>query len=219
MFWLRFEPTKCLPNNCGCEAIVDTFVRQPVNFWSSFSYIVVAFFFYRSLKNNNAKSKFWFLICLLIGTSSLFGHMSFIQFSMAMDFASIILALIFFALWDIFDEKNLKLSSKILTLLAIYLSTLFMMYQMGKNAKIGSGIVVFCFTLYDILNRRHQHYLKSLNFKKSFGIFFISFLFFVLDELKILCNPNSLFQFHSLWHLGSSCSLYFYGRWRFEGNS
>lgn len=38
------------------------------------------------------------------------------------------------------------------------------------------------------------------------GSFLIGYLFWVLDDTKILCYPHSWFQAHSLWHLFSAVS-------------
>lgn len=207
-FWDRFEPSSCYPDKCQCEAVQDALIRQPSSFWSSLAYVVAGGAIYREIKNKSHELKMWAGVCCLMGLSSMFGHGSFIRISLALDFASIVLVLSFFALLNYLRKFSV---ARIMAFFSVYYVALFMaMYQLGKWPKIGACLAIFAVSLGEVAKRK-----VDMNLFLCLGILALSFGFFVIDEMHIGCDPHSLFQFHSLWHLGTGLSMYFYGKWRF----
>lgn len=215
-FWLRFEQATCLPDGCQCEAPRDAFIRQPSAFWSSLAYIFAGIYIYQYIKHKSAGLKAWASVCVLMGLSSMLGHGSFTRIGLSIDFTSIVLILSFFALWNLFNL--LKLSYvKIVCLFAVYYSlVLVAMYSLDKWAKVGICILVFAFAIGDVIREMGIKFLKARTLQLSLFILSLSFGLFLLDENHVGCNPDSLFQLHSIWHLGTSISIYLYGKWRFD---
>lgn len=214
--WKGFDGASCLPDNCGCELARDALIRQPSAFWSSFAYIVAAWAIYREVINKSLELKLWAGVCFTLGISSLFGHASFINLALAMDFASIILVLSFFAILNLL--LLLKQSpQRILFYLALYYVTLFgAMYYMGKWAKISFCLLIFFFSVGDIIRELGWRFLKARTLQLSLFILALSFGMFLVDELHLDCNPEATFQWHSMWHIGTAISMYYYGKWRFS---
>jgi|SRR5690554_742892 len=211
MIWHHLKQTACLPDNCGCELIhLDAWIRQPVNFWSSIVYWLVGIYLFKFTKTFH--EKLWASLCIVLGFASHMGHASFTQLFMALDFASIITLMLFPVVMH-----HGYLRAKWNSVIAIGLSygvIILIMFFLGKIPKIALTLLIFSIVLF-----YHFKYLRSwLNssyFKKSLGLLILGFFFFILDENKIFCSAESLFQFHSVWHLLTAFSLYFYGRWIF----
>lgn len=208
--WNSFEPSACYPDKCQCEFARDELIRQPSSFWSSLAYLLAALFIYKNVANKTRELKLWTAACVLMGLSSLFGHGSFIKLSLAMDFASIILILSFFALLKYVKKFQV---SKILTMVVIYyIAVFFAMYAMDKWQKIGVSLFIFALSLREI----GWQIKTEKTLQLSIFILVLSFGLFLIDEFHIGCNPYGAFQWHSVWHIGSAIAMYYYGKWRFR---
>lgn len=214
--WALFEQASCFPEKCQCEAARDALIRQPSAFWSSFAYVIAGLAIYRHIKNKTVELKLWASVCVIMGISSLLGHGSFINLALAMDFASIVLVLSFFALLNLFLLLKQSLT-KILIYFGIYCVGLFFaMYSMSKWAKIGMCLLIFVFAIGDVFREMGFSFLKARTLQVSLLVLGSSFILFLMDEAHYRCDPNSLFQWHSIWHIGTALSIYYYGKWRFE---
>ena len=40
--WVSWRPATCLPDDCFCEGLRESLIRQPVNTWSSLAFVAVA---------------------------------------------------------------------------------------------------------------------------------------------------------------------------------
>lgn len=215
-FWLRFEQASCLPDGCQCEAPRDAFIRQPSAFWSSLAYIFAGILIYKHIQHKSAGLKAWACVCVLMGLSSMFGHGSFTRFGLSIDFTSIVLILSFFALWNLFNLLKLSYTKIVLSFALYYLLVLIAMYALDKWAKVGICILVFAFAIGDVIREMGMKFLKARTLQLSLFILSLSFGLFILDEKHVGCVPDSLFQLHSIWHIGTSISIYLYGKWRFD---
>lgn len=209
-FWERFEPASCMPHNCGCEGVRDAFIRQPSTTWSSLAFMIAGFAIYRYIKPKSYELKLWTLVCVLMGVTSFLGHMSFIRLTLALDFASIILVLSFFPFIKIIKKYRL------IWMALFYVSVFFVMYSLDKWTKIGTCLMIFAFAKVDILKEFGYKFYLARDLQISLGVLIISFTLFVMDEMHIGCDPFSYFQLHSLWHIGTAISMFFYGKWRLD---
>ncbi len=215
-FWHHFPQAHCLPDHCNCEFISDAFIRQPSAFWSSLVYLALGILLYQEVQNKNFKLKLWTSLTLLLGVSSMFAHMSFIQLAMAMDFAAIIMVLSFFALTNFLELLKLSRVKILLTLVLYYISIVGVMYYMSKWSKIGVCLLIFLFALSDLLRSMGWNFLKAPLLQYTIIMLVASFTFFIMDEMRIACDPHSPWQLHSFWHAGTAVSIYLYGKWRFS---
>ncbi len=212
-FWKQFEPATCLPYSCNCELVRDAFIRQPSAFWSSFSYLAVSFATIYFIKNNSAQVRNWAFVCFIMGLSSLFGHMSFTRFSLAIDISTIILVMTFFPLVNFSSRIFFSKHQLLFLFLFFYISLFLGIYHLGKWSKVFLCVVVFILVMRDAFKFKSTK-VRLKDLKISLSILFFSFALFLLDEFHVGCEPESLFQLHSLWHLGTAFSMYFYGKWR-----
>lgn len=215
-FWSKFEQSPCYPDKCQCEFARDEIIRQPSAFWSSFAYIIAGIAIYKYVRTKSLELKLWTFVCILMGLSSLFGHGSFIRAALAMDFASIILVLSFFAFLNLFLMLKFSLRKILLCFSAYYVLLFFAMYHMDKWVKIGTCLIVFTFAIGDVIREMGLSFLKARTLQICLFILTVSFGLFILDENHYKCDPFSPFQLHSLWHIGTAVSMFFYGKWRFD---
>lgn len=204
MIWSVFEQASCLPSSCGCEHVdLSHWIRQVSNFYSSFFYIIPAFIF---------PVRSWVMLCVLMTSSSLLAHASFVQFIMAFDFTAIIMLITYFPLLFILSQWR-KVRGWLL--LFIYSLTFLAMSELSKWPKIILCIFIFLFSLFS-----HHQFLSFHLGNRWAGRTLLSlgigFLFFFVDELKFLCDPRGLFQFHGVWHFMTALALSCYGKWILE---
>lgn len=214
--WRGFAPASCFPDKCQCEMVQDGLIRQPSAFWSSLAYLLAAFAIYRHIASKSAELKLWTLVCVLMGLSSLFGHASFINLALALDFASIILVLSFFALLNFFLRQR-QSYERIVGYFVLYYGSLYgAMYYLGKWPKIIFCLLIFLFSLADIIREAGWTFFRAKSIQLSLLVLTVSFAMFLIDEFHLYCDPGSWFQWHSLWHIGTAISIYYYGKWRFS---
>ena len=211
-----FTEAQCLPDNCDCEFVGPGWIAQPSAFWSSLFYLFFAVLLYTQVKQKTTTLKLWTLSLILLGLSSHFAHASFIEFAMAMDFSGIILILSFFYIirWL---NKWITSPWRITFLLLSYQGGLWMtFYSLEKWFKVGLCLIVFFFCIIELVHTEGKNFIKARDIHWSLITLFLSFTFFLTDELKLICDPHSWLQGHSVWHMGTAVSLYLYGRWRFR---
>jgi hypothetical protein len=214
--WKNFDQAVCLPDNCMCEGIRDSLIRQPSATWSSVAYVLAAFAIYRHVKEKTMNLKMWAMVCILMGLTSFFGHMSFVRFSLALDFASIVLVMSFFSIWNLLTRLKQSLGRIFIFFGLFYLTLYGVMFSMTKMGKISVVFIVFTFAIIEIIREMGPGFLKARTLQYSLGVFAFSFGLFVMDEMHVNCSPLGLFQLHSLWHIGTSVAMFLFGKWRFD---
>ena len=215
-FWSQFDQASCYPDKCQCEAVGEGLIRMPSAFWSSFAYIFTAIAIYRYVAQKSFELKLWASVCFIMGISSLFGHASFINFALSMDFASIVLVLSFFALLNFFLMLKISYSRILIYFLLYYIVLFVSMYYMNKWTKIAMCVLIFIFSLGDMIREMGFKFLKARTLQLSIFVLLISFGMFLVDEFHIGCDPHHWFQWHSVWHIGTALSMFLYGKWRFD---
>jgi hypothetical protein len=213
--WSSFPRANCLPNNCGCEFVhLDQLIAQPSAFWSSLFHIIFAILLYTQTKHKSQRLKLWILSVILLGLSSHFAHGSFLEFAMAMDFAGIVLVMSFFTLYK-WLVKWVSSTPKLVFLLLSYQGGLWMtFYSLEKWFKVGLCVVIFTISIVELLHSEGKAFLKARDLHIALVILVLSFALFMIDELRLICDPHSWITGHSIWHLGTALSLYYYGKWR-----
>jgi hypothetical protein len=217
--WSQYSRANCLPDNCGCELVrVDQWLAQYSAFWSSFFYVIFALLLYYQIKEKTLALKLWVGSLLFLAFSSLFGHGSFLELSMAMDFSGIVLVMSFFALFDFAQKKSISTPALVLLLLMYQILLCLSFYSLHKWFKVGICSVIFSVTIFELIKTNGRDFLKEKYLKNALIWFVVAFVFFMIDEFKVMCDPESWLTGHSVWHLGTAVSLYFYGKARFRLN-
>lgn len=203
----------CLPHDCGCEFVKFGIISQPSAFYSSFFYLLSAFILYKKINLKTRELKLWVSSLVILGLSSLWAHGSLLELALTTDFASIIFVIGLFPLLRL-THKRMSFTVTLLAMIVLYIGLAFILYQMNKWIKVSICVGVFGIALAELIHYKGRDFYKDQLIKKSLLILVSSFALFLLSEMKIVCWPESWFQGHSVWHLGTSVSLYFYGKWR-----
>jgi uncharacterized membrane protein len=87
-------------------------------------------------------------------------------------------------------------------------------YSLEKWFKVGLCVVIFTISIVELLHSEGKAFLKARDLHIALVILVLSFALFMIDELRLICDPHSWITGHSIWHLGTALSLYYYGKWR-----
>lgn len=190
---------------------VESWINQPIAFWSSLAYLLPIYFLNKNLKEKTTETRLWNFCLIVLTISSMFCHASFIRLSVAMDFASIGIIMGFFPLMRLMKGKRLYSAFTVFFLIQVLIN-----FGLGKWPKIALSIVIFLFALGEVVLSFGKDFLKARNLQLSLLILSFSFLLFLLDDQKIFfCDVTGWFAGHTLWHLGTAASAYYYSKWRF----
>jgi hypothetical protein len=194
----------------------DDWIAQPSAFYSSVFVIIFALLLHKNVSQKSQHLTLFVISLIILGISSHLAHASFTEFGLAMDFAGIILVTSFFTIIK-WIERWTKSFPLILIILALYSFGVWnVFYSMEKWYKISLSVFIFGGALAEMIYSEGKALFKAREIQLALGILAVSFVFFIIDEFKILCSPESYLQNHSIWHFGTSVSLYFYGKWRFR---
>lgn len=215
--WSQFPRALCLPDDCGCEFVdLNAWIAQPSAFWSSSFHLIFALLLFVQVKQKNQRLKLWIFSLVLLALASHFAHGSFLEFAMATDFAGIVLVSSFFPLHKWISKKISNTMVQMVLIFLYQMGLWFVFYSLYKWVKFSLAILVFCIAFWEIYRSEGKAFFKAKLLHFSVGILFVSFVFFMFDELKIFCAPSSWYSGHSVWHFGTGLSLYLYGKWRFR---
>lgn len=214
-FWSLFERVECFPN-CGCEPMIaGCIICQPVNFISSLPYFLVAIVLYLRHKNKDPEFYGWAVLMALVGLTSMFAHSSYIRVAMAMDYSSIIFLLTFFFYFDLIKTGPFKKLPGIITLPAYYLILMAVLMPLDIWSQYYVSLFMFAVALAHFFRKHGINVLFQRSVIISILIISVSMVFLLMDKDERFCNIRWLPYGHTLWHIGSALSAYFFGKWYF----
>jgi hypothetical protein len=135
---------------------------------------------------------------------------------MATDFAGIILVTSFFALYSFMSRFRLSTFKLVCCLVFYFAGLTFTFYSLEKWTKVSFCLFVVALAMFEMIKQMGSGIFKQKEITMALSLLLISFGFFLLDELKIFCDPQSWLSGHSVWHLGTALSLNIYGRFRLQ---
>lgn len=219
-----------------CERLeLNKPIRQPVNTFSSIFYLMVAIIIFKKnwqeKKNSQSYSfnKTYFVpefifgfVLLYVFCASSFYHASLIKPALKLDYSAVYFfslfpVLYFSSKWSLINNsKQLRISNKALTIafysIYIIIALLLSFYTPKGNEHnviFINILIFFSFTITAVLAKPLKDNLNYLVL--SIGCIMVALVWFELDKYRVLCNPDSYFQPHSLWNLFIALSgFYFY---------
>jgi len=221
-------PANCIPDNCFCEALrYGEWIRQPANTWSNLAFLVftiaLIWILYKHKPNRNNKliqnpSYTWLYAfgCFLTGAGSFYYHASFTFIAQWFDVMGMYFAVTFFAIYNLDRLYNWKSARFVLIYLIVNAALGFFLYAIPEARRYLFGT---CFGILLVSAVYSQWKLKTaINSKYllwAFISFAVGFAIWILDIKHIVCEPTSLFQLHSFWHVLTALSgfliyLYYY---------
>jgi hypothetical protein len=198
---------------------VNSLIQQPLAFWSSLAYLAPVFLLNRQVKVKDEVFSFWKLSLILLTFSSMFCHASYIRLSIAMDFACIGMIMGFFSFVHFTKFSQHRKPVRYFHFLLFFALLTVMFYSLEKWTKIILCMLVFVLAFYEVILTLGRNFWQSKDLALSVFCLVIGFIFFLLDDQKILwCDPYGWIHGHTVWHLGTAAAAYFFGAWRFKAS-
>tara|TARA_B100000073_G_scaffold67031_3_gene49564 strand:+ start:3289 stop:3900 length:612 start_codon:yes stop_codon:yes gene_type:complete len=194
MFWGKPDASVGF---CEDKYIKSDYVAEYYNTLSSFSYIVVGIFYYKTKLKSIGIS----IILLGIGTGVL--HSTLRYYGQILDEGAM-LVLSFNIINKIRERQNLQEFSNIyLCFLVVFYLTFYTKFYIFFS--IFSTMQIYTYNL--IKNRKNKKISKSNCFILCYrNIFVFSFFCWMLDQF--FCGYVKQFHLHAIWHIGTSISLF-----------
>ncbi|MFT5070400.1 MAG: hypothetical protein ACI8V8_000359 [Chitinophagales bacterium] len=233
-FWFSFT-TNTGVDTWFCERTdMLKIVRQPINTFTNFGYLVNAIFFLGKGISDSKKHRAFNLITAnpfyswVLGFVSLytfacstFFHSSLIEFASNLDFSAVysisLFPLMYFTHRFILllrgKPSNVKHPKEttwlVIAFTLVYLILTFAV-PMNYVHPIVVGFIVSTGILGYILERKDPN--KTVKAYLLFMVIFITaaMVFFKMDIAKIGCNPDSFIQPHSLWHILNGFAVFYF---------
>jgi hypothetical protein len=241
--WNRFNMEMELSTFFCENTTLANIVRQPINTFSNFIYLLAGMVILRrGWKDRKKKNRYnivsanpyysiiWGCILLYTFCASVFFHSSLIHVAGMLDFSAVysmcLYPLMYFShrVWlsKIGVPSNQKHPRSTRTLIAIS-TTLYIFLTFFSPELIRLYLVLALIILLVIFGiiveirdrgKANHYYLMA-----SSGAIIIAVIWYIIDVKKILCNPMSVIQAHSMWHIFSGiAAFYFYIYIRSERN-
>lgn len=241
--WSKFYAESDIGTYFCEKTFMDKIVRPPVNTFSNFIYFITALaIIRRGWKDQSKRNRYniisanpfysitYGFILLYIFTASTIFHSSLINFAALLDFSAVyslaLFPLMYFThrvwLLSIGVPSNQRHPLSTRTLIAAF-SLLYILLTFfvprGYDDYVVLAIIIVMVIFGAIVEAKdrgktNHRYLLTSVIAIAFGV-----MWFAFDTRKILCDPNSYIQPHSLWHLFSGiAAFYFYMYIRSEKN-
>lgn len=206
-----------------CEQPIINGYLQPFNTISNLFFIMVAIFlyyFYKSNKIKDVKSKLFLYLIVLIGIGSFLWHLrenSITYFSDAIPVILFFIAYIYFLILHLIKSKRTRIYviviySILITLLWIILRFAIKDSIIIMNEAYGYFLVLLSFIIILIYT-----YIKKRHIFRKIMVFFLLFLSaFVFRQIDLLVCPYFIFGTHFIWHFFTAIAAYFAVRFLYE---
>jgi hypothetical protein len=233
-FWFQFTLQEGV-DVWFCEFTdLKKLIRQPINSFTNFWYLVnAAFFLSKGISDTNKVKKFNLVtanpfysitlgfISIYTFFASFFFHSSLIKIAHHLDYSAVYSISLFplmylshrFILLQRDKPTNeqhagetifmILLFTTIYTLLTLFLPDRFMYPVVGS-------VIVLIFTLGFWLEYRNPRKTNKGYLYASVSFITLALTFFILDPMKVGCNPDSFFQFHSMWHILNALAVFYF---------
>jgi hypothetical protein len=242
-YWNRYY-TEAEMGKFFCEKTnLDNFIRQPINTLSNFIYWLTAVVIInRGWRDRTKKNRYNLIsanpfysltlgiIMLYIFCASVFFHASLIHTASELDFSAVYALSLFpfmyftHRVWLLrlgipSNQKHAKSTWTVIIAFIIAYILLTFSLKHGVRNFVVLGIIVALVILGTIVERydrgkTNHYYLITCMLSILFAV-----MWFAFDIRKVMCDPDSIIQPHSLWHLFSGISaFYFYMYIRSEKN-
>lgn len=189
-------------------------ICQPMAFVSSLPYLVVGIILFLQNKNRDRLFYAWSLMLGLVSLSSMFFHSTFTRASMAMDYTSIIFLMTFFFVTKLMKASPRKINLK-LGLPIYYVALYLFLLPLDIWSQFYVCLAMFTIASMDFLYQRGLSVLLERSLIISFGLLAISLGFMLIDRHETFCALKYVPYGHTIWHLGSALSAYYFGYWYF----
>lgn len=246
------EPAVCMPANCFCEKIHEDIIKQPMNSYSSFIFILFGILIVLKFNKSHASNVFkpfyssllyrflYILSLFLIGIGSFYYHSQLNFWGQFADVSGMNLLASFLLVYHLKRKNFISNFLIYYVLINLLLAYFLFAYPFLRRYLFGFLLILSLIPLY--IPSIKTKFILKLQFKKrtlpqgfllnsknhtmdetplsmnntNYRFFWIAlfsqligFFFWILDITKLVCNENSIFQGHSVWHILSGVACYY----------
>ena len=200
------------PTITYCENNITGLISQPGNSWSNLFYLFVGLYLMYLARNGpNKLLRIFPVFPILIGIFSFIYHASYSFSAQLLDLGSMFLFISFLLVLSI---KRFRPNLTDNSLVSIYFLTniisLSLIYLVGVIFRFNLGIPLFGLLVLGVIGIECLIYQKNKHSLRDLWLavitFIIAFSFWLVDYIRIWCDPNyfHLINGHALWHITNS---------------
>jgi hypothetical protein len=217
--WADWKPATCLATGCFCEsATSDSPVRQIANTISSLAFVFSGMLVIGQRKHTNRLPYVYAVImglaCILIGVGSAFYHASLTFIGQFFDVFGMFLLAAFTLVYAWERIWNLRLATTLSLYLALNLFLSWLQIAIPDTRRYAFAVVLILalvFEYYFRLKRKPQIEVRWLWIGTS--LLGTAYIIWILDNTRLVCFENSLFQGHAGWHILGAIAVLFLHRY------
>lgn len=215
--WQSWQPASCLPNNCFCEASVDTFIVQPINTYTNLIYVFIGLAILSHAPTHRARANLMYqqraipivfgAATIAIGAGSFFYHASLTFVGQWFDLMGMYLFINLALLYNVTRVRALDGARFAIAYVALN-TTLGIALVMVPSIRreIFGALMLATIALEIWIQHTRQPRIETRWFVAALASFFAGYAIWLLDNSRILCAPTSWFQGHAIWHLLTALS-------------
>jgi Ceramidase len=199
-----FRPATCLPDDCFCEAVRDSLVRQPANTWSSLAFVLVAVWIALRLRSPGrarralpgAEAGLLIAALTLLGLGSAFYHATLTFVGQVVDVSGMYLVATFILLHRLGPRFSLPPIGSVLVFVTANAGLMAAQVTTPSLRRIVFGVLLVTALAVEWgESRRGRAWLS-----RGALLMLLAFMIWALDRERLICDPASLLQGHALWH-------------------
>jgi len=204
--WASWRPATCLPDDCFCEGLRDSLVRQPANTWSSLAFLVVALWVAARLARGvragraalaGAEAGLFLCALVLVGLGSAFYHASLTFIGQVFDVSGMYLVATFILLHRLGPRFGAPPLVRVLAFVLANGVLMALQVTTPSLRRIVFGVLlVWALAVEWRSSRAGRSRLAAAAFLMA-----LAFAIWFVDQRRLVCDPGSLIQGHAAWHL------------------
>lgn len=219
--WGTWRQATCWPSSCFCEAIRDSWVRQPVNTVSSLGFVAVAVLVLgigerkarpaaaHPLRSGWIYPSIYSTALVLIGLGSAFYHASLTFVGQTADVLGMYLLGTSILIYNWHRLRALRPATAVTTFLVGNAALLALLVELpGLRRYAFAAIILGALTLEWRIRTVRRRGPNTRLFLMAVSAIAVGFAIWILDITKVACAPQSVVQGHAVWHLLGATSAY-----------
>lgn len=198
-------PATCLPDDCFCEAIRDSLIRQPANTWSSLAFVVTALWVFLRIRSSDrgraalsrAEAGLFVSALAFVGLGSAFYHARLTFFGQVLDVSGMYLIVTFILLHRLGPRFQLSPGGSVVAFLTANAALMVAQVTTPSLRRVAFGVLLGAALVVEWqASRRGRAWLL-----RGTALMALAFAIWTLDRERVVCAPQSLLQGHALWHI------------------
>jgi hypothetical protein len=204
--WAPWRPATCLPDDCFCEGLRDSLIRQPANTWSSLAFVAAALWVASRLSRRKrsgeavlapAEAALFLGALVLVGLGSAFYHASLTFVGQVFDVSGMYFVATFILLHRLGPRWNLSPVWSVSGFVLLNAALMAAQVTTPGARRIVFGVLLVVALIVEWQgSRAGRAWLAS-----GAGLMVLAFAIWIVDRRRLLCDPGSPVQGHAAWHL------------------